>query len=155
MRSTGDAKIEDVMQEHFEIALDRQSAYQFTVDFQQEGLAPMVVDETAPLGKGAGPSPARLLAAAVGHCLSASALFCLAKSRVEVLDMHTTVRGTLTRDDHGRWRIGGLDVTLRPKVATEDQARLARCLTLFEDFCVVTQSVRQGVPVEVTVEPVA
>jgi hypothetical protein len=32
---------------------------------------------------------------------------------------------------------------------------MQRCLELFEDFCVVTQSVRAGINVEVDVEPTA
>lgn len=34
-----------------------------------------------------------------------------------------------------------------------DAAALGNCLDVFEDFCVVTQSVREGIDVEVTVEP--
>jgi organic hydroperoxide reductase OsmC/OhrA len=69
--------------------------------------------------------------------------------------MRTTVAGTLVRDDHGRLRVGGLAVRLHPHVAAEDTDRLTRCLSLFEDFCIVTQSVRRGVDVQVSVEPVA
>ena len=35
------------------------------------------------------------------------------------------------------------------------RSRVERCLELFEDFCVVTQSVRNGIEVDVAVEPVA
>lgn len=38
---------------------------------------------------------------------------------------------------------------LRP----EDGERIGRCLELFEDLCVVTQSVRTGIDVQVAVEP--
>jgi organic hydroperoxide reductase OsmC/OhrA len=50
-------------------------------------------------------------------------------------------------------RIGGLRVKLMPRVGT-DPARAKRCLELFEDFCIVTQSVREGIDVQVEVEPV-
>ena len=32
-----------------------------------------------------------------------------------------------------------------------DRSRLARCFSLFEDYCVVTQAVRDGIPVGVRV----
>lgn len=136
----------------FEITLERTQGYQFSVDSHQPGVPPWLVDETPPLGEGHGPNPARMLAAAIGHCLSASALFCLGKARVNVRGMRTTVSGGLVRNEQGRLRIGGLTVRLHPDVAPEDRDRLGRCLELFEDFCVVTQSVRRGIEVQVSVD---
>ena len=59
----------------------------------------------------------------------------------------------MVRNERGRLRMGGLSVTLEPKVAPEDVSRMQRCLDIFEDFCVITQSVRQGLPVDVSVTP--
>ena len=42
---------------------------------------------------------------------------------------------------------------LEPVVARADQPRMARCLDVFEDFCIVTGSVRPGVAVHVDVVP--
>ncbi|HUY61360.1 MAG TPA: OsmC family protein [Candidatus Dormibacteraeota bacterium] len=141
--------------EAFRVQLDQEEAYRFSVDFQQAGVPPLVMDEPAPLGSGAGPNASRVLAAATGHCLSASALFCLSKARIPVSGIRTTVSGTLERNPRGRLRIGGLRVHIDLRLQPEDRARAARCLELFEDFCVVTQSVRDGITVEVTVEPPA
>src|SRR3990172_5397065 len=91
----------------FEITLDRTQGYQFSVDSHQPGVPPWLVDETPPLGEGHGPNPARMLAAAVGHCLSASALFCLAKARVNVRGVRTTVSGRLPCHEPGRVGGGG------------------------------------------------
>jgi organic hydroperoxide reductase OsmC/OhrA len=141
-------------QETFDLTLERQDGFRFTADFHQAGISPLLLDEAPPLGEGRGPNPARLLGAAIGHCLSASALFCLTKAKVNVRGMRTTVTGTVVRNNRGRLRIGEIEVRLHPAVAAEDRERLGRCLELFEDFCVVTQSVRQGVDVHVKVEPV-
>ena len=111
----------------------------------------MIVDEPAPLGTGTGPNPARLLAVAVGNCLSASLLFCLGKSRVEIGSINTSVVGTYQRDDKKRLRIGALKVTLQIDIADDDLQRANRCLDIYEDFCVVTASVRKGIDVDVTV----
>ena len=48
---------------------------------------------------------------------------------------------------------GNVKVLLEPTVDGVPQARLDRCLELFEDFCVVTQSVREGFDVSVEVNP--
>lgn len=136
----------------FRIHMDAREGYQFTVDFEQPGMAPLQVDEPPPLGGAAGPNPARLLAAAVGNCLSASLLFCLRKAHVEPQGVHTEVTGTMVRNEQGRLRIGGLSVVIALRGDTLAPGRLQRCLGMFEDFCVVTASVRQGIPVSVRVE---
>lgn len=138
----------------FEFTMDLQDGFRFLVDFDQDGVAPLLLDEPAPVGDGTGPNAARILAAAVGNCLSASALFCLRRAHIEVQDMHTTVRGELNRNDEGHLRVTGISVQIEPTVPAADQARMRRCLELFEDFCVVTESVRQGIDVEVAVAPV-
>jgi organic hydroperoxide reductase OsmC/OhrA len=137
----------------FEVTLERAENYRFVADFHQPGVPRLVVDEPPPLGAGDGPNPARLLAAAIGQCLSSSALFCLSKARVPVHGMHTTVTGHMERNEQGRLRIGGLTVELQPVISAEDHDRFTRCLSLFEDFCIVTESVRGGIDVRVTVEP--
>lgn len=137
----------------FELRLAREEGFRFTVDFGQDGVPDLVVDEPPPLGEGAGPNPTRLLAAAIGDCLSASLLFCLQKRRVPVEAMQGTVEGTVVRNEAGRLRVGGLRVRLEPTVSAEHRDRIERCLDVFEDFCIVTQSVRSGIDVEVTVEP--
>jgi uncharacterized OsmC-like protein len=132
------------------VTLDRQEGYRFLVDFH-DGRAPLEVDEQPPIGDGDGPNPARLLAAALGHCLSASMLFCLQKSRVDVQSMRTDVRAQVSRNERGRLRVTEIAVELHPELADADSARLARCQELFEDYCVVTESVRGSMDVQVQV----
>jgi organic hydroperoxide reductase OsmC/OhrA len=141
--------------ESVELTITLDEGYRFTVDFQQDGVASLVMDEPPPLGEGGGPNAARVLAASIGNCLSASALYCLRRARVEVNAMRTNVTATLVRNEAGRLRVGGVRVELNPVVAAADQQRMRRCLEIFEDFCVVTQSVRDGIDVDVAVQPVA
>jgi len=141
-------------QEQFDVSLELKRDQQFTVDFQQDGVAPLLMDEPPPVGQGQGPNAARMLAAAVGNCLSESALFCLRKARVPVRAMRTKVTATLQRNELKRLRVTALDVTIRVEVAEEDRPRMKRCLELFEDYCIVTQSVRKGIAVDVMVEPI-
>lgn len=136
----------------FEVALTLRDGYAFTVDFAEGEGPPLVVDELPPLGEANGPNPARLLAAAVGSCLSASLLFCLRKSRIEVNRLRTTVEGTIARNERGRLRIGGIRVRLAPELTAAQAERMGRCLDLFQDFCLVTESIREGIAVDVEVE---
>lgn len=139
------------MSDTFEVRLQRLGGYRFRTDFGSAEIPPLIVDEAPPLGEGTGPNPARLLAAAVGDCLSASLIFCLGRSRVEVAGVETTVIGTYSRNERGRLRVGGLDVSIEVDVPGSDPEKLGKCLEMFEDFCVVTGSVRQGIDVRVRV----
>ncbi|HVL00856.1 MAG TPA: OsmC family protein [Dongiaceae bacterium] len=131
----------------FTVNLTLLEGYVFKVDFGD--LGDILTDETPPLGKGEGPSPSRLLAAAVGNCLSASLLFALRKAKDDPTGVSAVVSGDLERID-GRWRIGKLDVQLKVQDA-QALPHLPEVLEKFEDFCTVTQSVRRGIQVNLTV----
>lgn len=137
------------------VTLKLTKGFEFMLSFDgSPDVPPILLDEPPPLGRSAGPNAAALLAGAIANCLAASLLFCLRKSRVGVdaIQAHATAR--LVRTDTGRLRIGGVEVRLDPTLATDELARFARCTGLFEDFCVVTESVRHGIPVQVTVAAV-
>ena len=133
------------------VTLTLQQGYEFLAAFHNfPEAAPLLVDEPAPLGASHGPNAAALLGTAVGNCLAASLLFCLRRSRVEVagLEAHVSVR--VARSDSGRMRVSGIEVALAPELAdSADAAKLLRCQDLFEDFCVVTASIRKGIDVRV------
>ena len=123
--------------------------YQFNVEFDVENLPNLLLDETKPDGEGSGPNPPRLLAAAVGHCMSSSLIYCLKKARISVRDIETTVKTSLFRNETGKLRIRSIDVQISLKVDEENKPRVQRCLTIFEDYCTVTQSIRKGIEVNV------
>lgn len=137
----------------FSVTLEQRERFQFDVSFDDERWPPIRLDEAAPLGDGTAPNASRILGAAVGNCLASSLLFCLEKARVPVTGLAAAVRGEVVRNEKGRLRIGKVEVTLRPSVPGASSERMGRCLELFEDFCIVTQSVRQGIEVAVSVEP--
>jgi len=151
MTATGEPK--DTARSGFTVTLTLDRNYQFDADLDLPGVASMRVDEPPPIGDGAGPSPTRMLATSIGHCLASSALYCLRKARIDVESMTAKVDGEMTRTESGRLRVGSLSVVLLPVVAKADIRRMRRCLDIFEDFCVVTGAVREGLPVDVTVTP--
>jgi organic hydroperoxide reductase OsmC/OhrA len=136
----------------FAISIDQIHDYEFRVRFDKEQIPELVGDEPSPFGGDAGPNPERLLAAAVGNCLSSSLLFCLRKARIDVAGIHTGVRVTIVRNENKRLRVGGLEVTIDPRLAEADREKARNCLKLFEDFCTVTESVRAGIAVKVSVK---
>jgi organic hydroperoxide reductase OsmC/OhrA len=132
------------------LTLTQQKDYQFLVDFG--GLMPTLqTDESAPLGADSGPNPEQMLAAAIANCLSASLLFAMRKYKNQPDPLQATATITMTRNEQGRIRVGNLSVELNLAADASDLQQLERILTQFEDFCVVTQSVRSGVPVSVRV----
>lgn len=137
----------------FGIEVEQEENFRFVVDFGLDGVDILETDEPRPLGEGKGPNPARLLAAAVGNCLAASLLFCLRREDVEPEGIRAVVTGTMTRTARGRLRIGQLDVVLHVDGPSGSESAMDSCLEQFEDFCIVTESVRKGIDVMVEVRP--
>jgi organic hydroperoxide reductase OsmC/OhrA len=102
-------------------------------------------------GSGKGPNAARMIVAGVANCLSASLTFCLGKSRANVEAMRVRCHGTLERNERGRLRLTAIRIEPLVTMPEEDMNKLVRCLGMFEDFCIVTEAVRQGIPVDVQV----
>ncbi len=138
----------------FALQLQLEDGYRFSVDFGAS-FQPLIMDEPEPLGHGEGPNAARVLGAAIGNCLGASLLFCLQRSKVEVQGLRVEVAGTLARNEKGRFRVAAVRVRLMPGIALSDRERIERCLGIFEDYCIVTESVRRGIDVQVEVAPAA
>lgn len=136
----------------FDLTLRRLENFQFDAEFDGENMPNLLFDEPSPLGEDQGPNAARVLGAAVGNCLSASLLFCLQKARVTVEDMTTDVHGIVSRNEDNRLRVSKLQVRIEATIPPEDQERVPRCLKVFEDFCIVTGSVRQGIDIDVEVD---
>lgn len=128
------------------VRLVQRQDYQFTMQFG--GAAPdWLADEPPPLGKGEGPSPVQLLAAAVGNCLSDSLLFALRKYKQSPEPIRCEVTAEVGRNAENRLRVLGMQVQLQLGVAAGRLQHLDRALAQFEAFCTVTQSVGAGIPV--------
>ena len=133
------------------VRLELLSGYRFRVAFGPENVADLTTDVAAPVGEGSGPDSEMLLVAAVANCLSSSLAFSLRKYRNEALHITATADATLSRNAQGRLRMEGIQVKLRLGEAAQNFRLLDRALAQYEDFCVVTQSVRAAIPVTVQV----
>jgi uncharacterized OsmC-like protein len=125
--------------------------FEFIAEFNDMPDAPpLLLDEPKPLGGNRAPNAAALLGAAVGNCLAASLTFCLRRARIDVEGLTASVTTHVTRNERGHHRISGIDVELDPVLG--ENARVAGCEGLFEDFCTVTASVQHGIPVHVSLK---
>jgi len=84
--------------------------------------------------------------------MSSSLIYCLKKARITIKNLETTIKTNLFRNENGKLRIRSIDVQINLKVNEEDKPRIHRCLTIFEDYCTVTQSIRKGIEVNVDVK---
>ncbi len=136
----------------FQIDIERLEDFQFLVTFDEESMGEVLSDEPEDFGgKAEGPSAGRLLGASVLNCLMASLTFCLNKKRVDIRSFKGSIIVTVDRED-GRLRVTDMKATLHPEVDPDDHKKLQGCLKIFEEYCIVTQSIRNGVHVEVSVE---
>jgi uncharacterized OsmC-like protein len=137
----------------FKVSMKREKDFVFKVDFGLENFD-FTMDEPAPIGGDTGPNASKVLAAAMGNCLTASLLFCLNKARAEVGELETKVEGKMRRNEKGRWRIAEINVELNPEIDMEKfGSQFDRCSKLFEDFCIVSKSIEEGIPINVEVKP--
>lgn len=138
--------------EALRLTLEQQQDYQFSIRFDGAGLESLMTDEPPPLGEGRGPNPSQLLLASIANCLSASLLFAMRKFRNEPARLRATVTAVRERNDAGRWRIPRAEVTIHLSEAADHYRNLDRILAQFEEFCIVTQSVREGIEVTTRIE---
>jgi organic hydroperoxide reductase OsmC/OhrA len=135
----------------FSITIEQESDYVFRVRFDDTAIPDLLTDEPEPLGQGSGPNPSRMLVAAVANCMSASLLFALRKFKNEPGKLVTTAKAIMGRNAQGRLRVSRIEASIRLPDPVDQYASLPRILQQFEQFCVVTESVRSGVQVDVQV----
>jgi uncharacterized OsmC-like protein len=134
------------------ITLQLEEGYAFRVQFEGTDLDALHTDEPAPLGADSGPNPSRLLLTSIANCLSASLLFAMRKFKNSPAGLRTEISARTERNADGRWRIPKAWVVIHLAEGAGSHDKLERILETFENYCVVTQSVRDGVEVDVTVK---
>jgi uncharacterized OsmC-like protein len=139
-----------VSEKQISVTLTQEHDYRFDIRFD-DTMPVLTSDEPAPLGTGLGPSPVQLLCAAVGNCLSDSLLFALRKFKQAPEPLRCEVQAEVGRNADGRMRVLNMLATLHLGVPAGQLAQLDRVLGQFEGFCTVTQSVGQGIPIQVKV----
>jgi uncharacterized OsmC-like protein len=132
------------------VELSQRHDYRFDIAFGDE-MPLLTSDEPAPLGTGLGPSPVQMLCAAVGNCLSDSLLFAFRKFKQLPEPIQCAVTAEVGRNSDNRLRVLHMNAQIRLGVLAASLEQLDRVLAQFEEFCTVTQSVREGIPISVEV----
>jgi uncharacterized OsmC-like protein len=136
----------------FSFEMDWMEDLAFNVKWDFYDAPDLYMDEPPSMGgSGKGPNAARTIVAAVANCLSASLVFCLQKSRADPKDVKVRCYGQLTRNEQGRLRLTYIKIEPVVTLPDDDLKKLERCLGMFEDFCIVTSAVRDGIDVDVQV----
>jgi organic hydroperoxide reductase OsmC/OhrA len=144
----------DQEERRFAVTIKHDKNYQFVSQASEDGRLhgePFRSDEPDPVGDDAGPATPALLGTALGHCLSASLLETLRRSRLDVRSLETEAVAVVKLGDEGLPRIDHVDIVLKP-VLGEPSPRTARAEDVFQNHCTVTCSVRKGIDVRVRVE---
>jgi uncharacterized OsmC-like protein len=132
------------------VELSQKHDYQFDITFGGD-VPSLMSDEPAPLGAGLGPSPVQMLCAAVGNCLSDSLLFAFRKFKQAPEPLRCTVTAEVGRNTDNRLRVLAMQAHIYMGVAGDALAQRDHVLASFEEYCTVTQSVGQGIPIAVSV----
>lgn len=97
-----------------------------------------------------GPNPSRMLGMAVMGCLSSSFIFCLKKKGLSLDDLKATAEVTIARNEKGFWRVKKIDVDIKVRIEDpETRKRADQCKKFWQQFCLVTEAVREGIEIDV------
>ena len=100
-----------------------------------------------------GPSPVKLLGISILGCLAASFSFCLQKRNFSLLDLEGKAELTIARNNKGFWRVKKVNIDLIPRVDNpKAHKRINQCIKFFEQYCIISESVKTGFDVSVNVK---
>lgn len=133
----------------------------FKINLGYEKINELFVDETIDeRSRVWGPDAAQLLAMAVLGCLNASFIFCLNKRNLTINDLEAHAEVSFKKNEKGYIRVKKIDVKIIPKTNNPDVLkRINKCMKkmkddkmFFEESCIITASVREGIDVDVKIE---
>lgn len=139
----------------FSLEMELIDKFSFNVKFDIPEMPDLITDEPIKVGgEGKGPNPSRLVGTAVANCLASSLMHCLRRAKADVKGFKAQVSGIISRNEEGLLRLKSIHVALQPRLGSEsDLKAFERCKGIFEKYCIVTDSIRAGLPVDIEVEP--
>jgi uncharacterized OsmC-like protein len=136
------------------VGLKQEEEMIFKFEFGNPKMDNLYIDETnrKEIEK-IGPSPAKLLASSVLGCLAASFSFCLQKKNFSLSGFEGKAEVSIVRNEKGFWRVRNIDIELNPKIDTPEMRKRAdQCKRFFEQYCIISESLRTGFEVNVNLK---
>jgi len=102
-------------------------------------------------GTDLGPSAVEYLLIGIGGCLGTTFIYCLQKNNVDLEALEVVVDGKLSHAGPKMLlRLVDVEVDLKfmPK-GTSSEVEINKCMKEFTEYCIVTNSIREGVNVNV------
>ncbi len=125
----------------------------FKCDLGQIKMNNLFIDEQHKKTKDKiGPNPSKLLALSVLGCMAASFAFCLQKKNFSLPHFDGKAVITSNRNEKGFWRVKKIDIILNPEIKNPEMLkRVDQCKKFFEQFCIISESIREGIEINTTI----
>jgi uncharacterized OsmC-like protein len=137
------------------VGLKQEEEMVFKCDLGNINMNPLYIDEKHKKEiDRIGTSPTKLLALSVLGCLAASFIFCIQKKGLSLLNLEGKATVYIARNKENFWRVKKIETLLIPK--TNDpiiQKRINQCKKFFEQYCIISESIRRGINIDVKIEP--
>jgi uncharacterized OsmC-like protein len=98
-------------------------------------------------GQDKGPSAVEYFLIGVGGCTGSSFAYCLEKNSIPVKDLQIIVDGKMShRGDKLNLRLIKIEIEIKGSIGTHDTNKLDKCINQFKDYCVISESISKGIP---------
>ena len=150
-----------VYEENTKVSIKLKKEMIFELQNIYKNLDSLLIDETLEDKiERVGPDAASLLGMAVISCLSASFIFCMEKRNLTLDNLEAKADISFKELKQGYKRIDSIDVKIIPKTDDADVLkRIKQCIKelksgqmFFEESCIITPSIREGINIQVKVE---
>ena len=150
-----------VYEENTKVSIKLKKEMIFELQNIYKNLDSLLIDETLEDKiERVGPDAASLLGMAIISCLSASFIFCMEKRNLTLDNLEAKADISFKELKQGYKRIDSIDVKIIPKTDDADVLkRIKQCIKelksgqmFFEESCIITPSIREGINIQVKVE---
>lgn len=136
------------------VGLKLEEEMTYRCDLGKIRMEDLFIDETHnKYSEKIGPNPTSLLALSVLSCLAASFTFCLKKRGFTLEDLTGKAEVVIRRNENGFWRVKAIDISITPKIDDPNVLKRAdKCMKFFEQYCIISESLRDGMEVNVKID---